>query len=280
MKNLLLATVIFSTQAFSCPYGYDLKEPVHIPVGVTEGGISEGEFMRISTELETLYTPDVAAHGGKLKVYKEWASTTVNAYAQREGEEWKVILLGGIARHKHMTADGFALIVCHEIGHHLGGVPRYDGLDIGWATNEGQSDYYSTMKCLRRYWENADNAGALSGKEIPAKLTEECGKNWLWNKDEALCIRSGMAGLSASYVFAALAWNLKKPKFETPDSKIVKETYGAHPKAQCRLDTYFQGSLCEASPLEEMRTETQGACHESLGHKSGMRPLCWFKPTL
>ncbi len=271
MKKFFL-TILFSAELLACPQGYQLAQPAFIPVS-SEGGISEEEFMKISTELEVLYTPDVSARGGKLKVYKEWASSTVNAYAQREKEEWKVIMLGGIARHKHMTADGYTLIVCHEIGHHLGGFPRYDGIDIGWATNEGQSDYFSTMKCLRRYWQDADNAGPISGKEIPAKLLSEC-------KNEALCIRSGMAGLSAANVFADLAWFGKKPKFETPDPKIVKQTYGAHPKAQCRLDTYFQGSLCEASPDLEMTTETEGACHESLGHKQGMRPLCWFKPTL
>lgn len=273
MKKLFF-TILFTTQLIACPTGYDLAVPVHIPVGSFEaGGISEDQFMKISSELEKIYSPDVSSRGGKLKIYKEWASSTVNAYAQRQDGEWKVILLGGIGRHKHMTADGFALIVCHEMGHHLGGFPRYDGIDIGWATNEGQSDYYSTMKCLRRYWESADNHSAIAGKEIPQKLSVEC-------KNEALCIRSGMAGLSAANVFADLAWFGKKPKFETPDLKIVKETYSAHPKAQCRLDTYFQGSLCEASVSDEMTSETQGACHESLGHKLGMRPSCWFKPTL
>ena len=279
MKTLLLSLFI-SSSLFACPRGYDLASPVRIPVGISEGGITEQEFMKISTELENLYSPEVANRGGKLKVYKEWASETVNAYAQRQDGEWKVIMLGGIARHKHMTADGYALVVCHEIGHHLGGFPKYEGLDIGWATSEGQSDYYSTMKCLRNYWKDADNAAAVSGLEIPQKLVEECGKNWMWNRDEALCIRSGMAGLSVANVFAALAWFSKTPKFETPDTKVVKETYLAHPKAQCRLDTYLQGSLCEVSMNEEMSSETNGSCHETLGHKSGMRPRCWFKPTL
>ncbi len=272
MKKYLF-TILFSSQLLACPQGYDLTSPVHIPVGVEVGGVTEEVFMKISTELENLYSADVSSRGGKLVVTKAWASTEVNAYAQREKEEWKVILLGGIGRHKFMTEDGFALIVCHEIGHHLGGVPRSDGIDIGWATNEGQSDYYSTMKCLRRYWKNADNARIISSLNIPETLRTKC-------ENEALCIRSGMAGLSAANVFADLAWFGKKPKFETPDTKIVKQIYSSHPKAQCRLDTYFQGSLCEASYNDEMTSETEGACHESLGHKQGMRPLCWFKPTL
>lgn len=280
MIKLILSILLVTSQAFACPRGYDLKSPLHIPVGMNAEGISEAEFMKISGELESVYAPEVSARGGKLIVEKAWEASEVNAYAQREKGDWKVILLGGIARHKHQTADGFALIVCHEIGHHLGGVPRYDGIDIGWATSEGQSDYFSVMKCLRRYWQDSDNAAAIASKQIPQKLQDECGKNWLWNRDEALCIRSGMAGLAAANLFASLAWFSRTPKFETPDTKFVTETSAVHPKAQCRLDTYLQGALCEARMDEEMSSEVKGSCHETQGHKIGMRPRCWFKPTL
>ncbi len=280
MKKLILSLLLITSQSIACPRGYELTNPVHIPESLNAEGITEEEFMRISSELEALYSSEVSSRGGKLIVEKAWKSSEVNAYAQREKGDWKVILLGGIARHKHQTADGFALIVCHEIGHHLGGVPRYDGIDIGWATNEGQSDYFSVMKCLRRYWQDSDNAAAITSKEIPQKLLNECGQNWLWNRDEALCIRSGMAGLAAANLFASLAWFSKTPKFETPDTKFVNSTAAGHPKAQCRLDTYLQGAICEARMDEEMSSEVKGSCHETSGHKSGMRPRCWFKPTL
>jgi hypothetical protein len=273
MTKFFFLSFLISLNTFACPLGHDLAQPLSIPVGVSEGGITQEEFMKISGDIEAIYAPEISSRGAKLIMQKAWESSTVNAYAQREKDEWKVILLGGMARHKHMTSDGFALIVCHEIGHHLGGFPLYDGIDIGWASNEGQSDYFSVMKCLRRYWETADNSAAIAGKVIPPKLKNEC-------RDEALCIRTGLAGLSAATLFADLAWFSGKPKFETPDTRVVKVTYGAHPKAQCRLDTYLQSSLCEVSHTEEMTTETMGACHESLGHKIGMRTLCWFKPTL
>ena len=57
-----------------------------------------------------------------------------------------------------MTPDGFALVLCHELGHHLAGNPRVQA----WAANEGQSDYFSTQSCARELWsgETAENAKA------------------------------------------------------------------------------------------------------------------------
>jgi hypothetical protein len=55
------------------------------------------------------------------------------------------------------------LIICHELGHHVGGFPFVSGTPFGgyWAATEGQSDYYSTQVCARTMWdkETAINAG-------------------------------------------------------------------------------------------------------------------------
>jgi hypothetical protein len=89
-----------------------------------------------------------------------------------------------------------------------------------------------------------------------------------------------MAGKSVGNLFAALGRSAE-PKFDTPDAVIVSKTDDNHPKAQCRLDTYYQGSLCDVNMNEDVsqKEEVQGTCHGSLGHKIGVRPLCWFKPS-
>jgi hypothetical protein len=80
---------------------------------------------------------------------------------------------GGLARHGEITPDGFALVLCHEIGHHLGGVPRYSGAN-GWASNEGQSDYFAATKCLRRAWQSDQNEDLISRMGIPSELRSKC----------------------------------------------------------------------------------------------------------
>lgn len=284
-QGLLLATLILSQPAFTCTKdgseGFLPKNNLFIPVDAKGiNTITETQFNAVIDQVEALYSPIFSEYGGKLEVVRKWTDGTVNAYAEQEGDIWKVSMFGGLARHKTITADGFALVVCHELGHHIGGAPRYAGED--WASNEGQSDYFATTKCLRRVWQSEDNAAAVSGMEIPKALSDACTASWSEKVDREICIRGGMAGDSVAKLFAALSWQMKPAKFDTPDPKQVSSTSDSHPATQCRLDTYFQGALCEKSFNEEIgqTDEVTGSCHGSSGQSIGLRPRCWFKPSL
>lgn len=289
MKNLtqglLLATLIASQPVLACTRdgleGFLPENNLNISVYDKEAaGITEVQFNAVIDQVETIYSPLVAEYGGKLEVVRKWTDGTVNAYAERAGDNWKVSMFGGLARHRTITADGFALVVCHEIGHHIGGAPRYAGED--WASNEGQADYFATLKCLRRVWQSEDNAAVIRTLDVPKFLTDSCHKQWSAKPDREICVRGGMAGNSVAQLFAALSWSTKPVKFDTPDPKQVTTTNDAHPATQCRLDTYFQGALCEKSFNEEIgqAEEVTGSCHGSTGQAIGLRPRCWFKPTI
>jgi hypothetical protein len=257
------------------------------------GGITEAEFNKAIDIVETQYAPVVANMGGKLEIERRWTDGTVNAYAQQTGKTWKVAMFGGLARHKTITADAMSLVVCHELGHHIGGAPKKGGSNTaggwwggtspaanGWASNEGQADYFAALKCLRKVFNNDNNAAVVATMTIPKTLADACKKNMKNDKeDTALCIRTSMAGKSVADLFSDLG-RLPESKFETPDAKVVTKTDDNHPKSQCRLDTFFQGSLCDVSMNEDVsqKEEVKGTCHPTLGHKIGLRPLCWFKP--
>ncbi len=254
-----------------------------IPVGSKAlGGITEAEFNAVIDKIEGIYAPMASRMGGNLKIARKWTDATVNANASRVGA-WNVNMYGGLARHPAITADGFALVLCHEIGHHMGGAPKVGGL-LGlnrWASNEGQSDYFATLKCLRHTFLNDNNAFVARKLKAPATLVSACSKAWPNKDDQAICVRNGMAGASVAGLFAALR-SQPEAKFETPDAKVVSKTDHAHPAHQCRLDTYFQGALCEKTLNDEdvsQKDEVTGTCHGSLGFKTGLRPLCWFKPS-
>jgi hypothetical protein len=288
MQGLLIASLIIPTLGLACSEdgqgGIVPQNKLRIPTWAKRnGGLTREQFDKAIDDVEHVYAPIVASMGGKLNVVRNWDDGTVNAYAQRIGTEWRVSMFGGLARHETITQDAMSLVVCHEIGHHIGGAPKkVSPWSSPWASNEGQADYWANLKCLRRVWQSENNEEAIKSMEVPAALATACGKQRRFRRDDvALCIRGGMAGLSVAKLFQALSKD-PEPKFDTPDTKVVTETDDAHPATQCRLDTYFQGSLCEVAFTEDVADddETKGTCHPSLGHKKGTRPLCWFKPSV
>jgi hypothetical protein len=302
-KTLQTATVLvgltFAGTAMTCSIdgngGFLPENDLYIPAGMKglKGGLTEAQFNSAIDKVEAVYAPIVSSLGGNLKIERKWDDGTVNAYASQSGKTWNVAMFGGLARHNTITEDGMSLVVCHEIGHHIGGAPKKGGTSGGgwwgggagassWASNEGQADYFATLKCLRKSFLNDNNSAIVAAMEVPKALTDACKKSTKGDKeDTALCIRTSMAGKSVSDLFSDLG-RLPATKFETPDSKVVTTTDDNHPKAQCRLDTYFQGSLCDISMNEDVsqKEEVKGTCHPSLGHKIGTRPLCWFKPSV
>ena len=175
-----------------------------------------------------------------------------------------------------ISADAFALIACHEIGHHLGGAPKYRGQ---WAANEGQADYFATLKCMREVFGADDNRSIIAGMNPPPVLVESCERSWGDGAAIATCIRSGMAGLSAAELMRVLT-GAPPIFFDLPDPDEVGETVDSHPAAQCRLDTYSAGALCQVSSSEDLSetNPSEGTCAVERGFVVGVRPRCWYLP--
>ncbi len=281
--SVLFVALTLSGSVLACSEdgkeGFLPENDLYIPVGTKmKGGLTEAQFNAVIDKIEAIYAPIVSNMGGNLKIARKWDDGTVNANATRLGG-WNVNMYGGLARHATITEDGFALVLCHEIGHHLGGAPKVGMILNRWASNEGQSDYFATLKCLRNAFVNDNNKAIAKKLKAPETLVNACAKAWPNKDDAALCVRNGMAGASVAGLFAALR-SKPEAKFETPDTTVVTKTNDAHPAHQCRLDTYFAGALCEVAQNEDVsqKDEVKGTCHATLGHTSGLRPLCWFKP--
>lgn len=237
------------------------------------GGITEAQFNAVLDRAEQVYGPIVAAAGGKLAINRLWKNGTVNASAYQSGGNWYLNMYGGLARHPTITVEGFTLVACHELGHHLGAFPKYEGND--WATNEGGADYFANLKCLRLVFQPGERAETLD--PIAEKA---CAANFPDEASRAHCGKGTMGGVSVAELFRALRRETTPYKLDTPDPKQVAEMYDAHPAGQCRLDTYFQGSLC-TKPVSEAQSPTEpgpGACTAAQGFATGLRPRCWYKP--
>jgi hypothetical protein len=270
-----------ANQESTCKEGFLPLNSHYIPVSAKPrmGGVTEEEFNSVLDRVTKVYTPLVRKFGGNLQIQRLWTDGTVNASANQQGSNYIIKMYGGLARHSTITKDAFALVACHEVGHHIGGAPKYTAAGNGWAAVEGQADYFATSKCLRKLFLNDDNQQIISSMNIDPMVITECDSQFQTDNEAALCKRISMAGLSSASLFAAMN-NERLPRFETPDPAVVRITFESHPQFQCRLDTYFQGAVCEVDDDTDIgqNDPNTGTCNRVDRHAKGLRPLCWFKP--
>jgi len=270
--------------------GFLPPNTMKIPVGhkhqwafseTTRDGLTEKQFNEVIDRFERLYTDEVKKLGGELNVSRLWSDDTVNASALRVGSDYRIDMYGGLARHPAITVEGFALVICHEGGHHLGGAPKTRGVfgGVEWSTNEGGADSYATLKCLRRFFAEDNTEEIIAKSQIDPLARERCEKQFSARADQLFCLRSSLAGTSVALLFMDLRQDRTPPTFGTPDPKVVNSMYDDHPQTQCRMDTYFAGATCHVDvsvPLSDSDYR-EGSCAQPQ-HEIGWRPRCWFKP--
>ena len=251
---------------------------LHLEVTLFDGEVSQEDFNEVIDIAKEIYEPIFAGHGAEIKFNRYWDNDLVNASAMRKGNVWIINMYGGLARRPEVTKDGFAMVLCHEIGHHLAGSPFVQRFGNTWAANEGQSDYFASLSCAKEIWKRS-NQDSYAGTNIDPLGRSLCNEVWSTSADQKLCYRSLEAGKSLARLLARGG----SVGFDTPDKTVVSATYHKHPKAQCRLDTYVAGALCQEDfdknviPSNFDESE-QYTCTRSRQYVTGVRPLCWFKP--
>lgn len=234
------------------------------------------KFDAITDSVIKIYSPVVLEKGRHLIIEKLWDEDEKIARTSQKNDNWIITLSGGMARQESLTDDAFLLIICHELGHHMGGAPiKTEG--SSWSSVEGQADYFATMKCMRRILENDDNQKIVSNISIDPDVKEKCQTVYKSADDIALCTRISIAALSS-----ANSVSIGEPlAFDTPAKYKASITFNDHSlSAQCRLDTFYSGILCDKSYDQEtdMNNPLVGVCTLKDGHKLGLRPLCWYLP--
>lgn len=141
-----------------------------------------------------------------LTVRLEQHSPRINAEIIKDGRNIVVSVWGGMLRHPFMTADSIILLLCHEMGHLLGG-PPLKARD-GWSSTEGQADYFSTKICSK----------------------------WFQMEED----RFYKAATELSQIYAQVT-NEAEPRIDQCDERMVSRINYGYPTIQCRLDTLIAG---------------------------------------
>lgn len=234
---------------------------------LTPQGISETAFNRAIDRVLNVYSPIIASQQASIKVMRFWNDSQVNAFACKnakrqpithckdvEGKNWKLLLWGGLARQVEVTEDTYAMVLCHELAHFIGGAP-YVYNDTEHVTNEGQSDYWAASVCFPAVtFVTSPNENDNQSFALPTDVKQSCLDKYAHEDAKKICLRSVEAGYRLATLLARIASD-RSPSFATPDTSVQTKTYDFHPRAQCRLDTYYAGAL------------------------GAPRPRCWFSPT-
>jgi hypothetical protein len=255
-----------------------------------DSNIDEPTFHQLLDKVYQVYQPIIAAHGAKLVIERRWDDPTVNAVAGRDGDVWKIRMYGGLARRPEVTPDGFQLVACHEIGHHLAGYPLKSGY---WSASEGQADYFATQSCARELWRDDIEVNKAARNEVDPLGKSYCDQIWSTEAERDLCYRIVVAAISANR-YRAKATEKPDPSIDTPNRSEVPDTIPSHPEVQCRLDTGLAGALCtvpfdrlyipglgsppgQNRPIDEMDAG-RFSCMRANSFDVGVRPRCWFRP--
>lgn len=182
---------------------------------------------------------------------------------------------GGFLNQPEIDEDVLTLIICHEVGHTLGGAPF-----LGHRSIEGQSDYYATSKCLPRLWSQQDNEIIWEQTEEQDIAENKCYAAHSDRSRAQLCVRSLRAAHKLGQYFARSQGKEPVPSLTTADSFVQERGfyYTDYPSNQCRVDTMVSGGLCVLdlyAPVDIYRAKNSG-CSSGVG----ARPLCWHQPKL
>lgn len=208
----------------------------------------------------------------RLDIEYHWDVGIFQAQGGRLNDVAKFEFYGALLK-APMTLETLTVVVCHEVGHLLGGLPEVVPYPYRWNSAEGQADYYATAKCLKRLWKNSDNESYLADKEIADSISRPCSEVYAEPSQQALCKRTLLASLKAFQIL----YEDDKMSYENPDREEVSQMLLRYPSPQCRLDTLKAGALCDVSDEVSFSFESlsDGACIDGVG----ARPKCWFKTT-
>lgn len=144
--------------------------------------------------------------GYDLVLKLDFLSPRLNAEVTKNENQIVIQVWGGMLGHENLDENAFKLLLCHEIGHVLGGAPlKSKG---GWSSTEGQSDYFTGLECAHKL-----------------------GLNDIEFQEAALKLAS---------IYAEVARE-PKPKLDSCDESVVTRINYGYPKVQCRLDTMISG---------------------------------------
>jgi hypothetical protein len=191
---------------------------------------------------------------------------SIGGYSDFNNSTSVLIKIVGSKCENRMYTDEIKLLLCHELGHVMGGSPFmfFQGASPELKVSaEGQADYFASNTCLPYLFKNQIEPDWIDELMDDPEIIKVCPQSN--KKEQSLCIRIAIASRNFSIFMYE---QLKRqddfippkspglyPEFFKEDSKVVTQTLTRdYPSPLCRLQTLIAGFYNED------------------------RPRCWFNP--
>lgn len=209
------------------------------------------ELFPVENVFVSIARPEVTAMGVDLAIVHDIESPDYYGGCSLNRPHY-VISIGSDVIHKpNMTQDAYAAVLCHELGHLLGGAPRK--AESSWASTEGQSDYYAASMCMKKMMRAMPQEPAdLAKQSIAAtqKTHTLCAEKYSVETSREICSRTILAGLGfLTDVYELVQYpGLLQPSLDQHEKPLTSGQIVNYPSLQCRLDTFVAGALGEPRP--------------------------------
>lgn len=209
----------------------------YLPVGSTQvSSLTESDYQGVVQKFMARYFSKVYHQTGlPLIIPNEWSSPYFAAFASKKEGYMQISLWGGMARAPGSNKAILATILCHELGHVLGGEPLQTIPGADWASTEGQSDFYASSVCMPDFFTAHPELAPIPSP----RALELCHEN-------KMCGQVLQAGFETVQFFQAYAYKEIIPvSLDTVASATKELVRNSYPSDQCRLDTYVAGAYCQ-----------------------------------
>ncbi len=196
---------------------------------ITTSEVEIYKFHIIASEIYTLY------YDKSIIINLDWEKPYFSAYAHKEvSGKFSINFWGGLARIPEMLEETWAFVVCHELGHILGGAPKMELKNYEWASSEGQSDHFAAAECLPKYFEKKYIEEFDDRRFLPYEVGY-CFDTTSNKKSQFVCLKTlraarGFFGVS-KYMFSKEDYD-----FHAKAPAIESTEINSYPSLQCRLD--------------------------------------------
>ncbi len=222
-KILILGCLILGSVnlfAATCPENrsdYFCLTPEMAP----DSAIQIFDFYNTPVRVMSLFSSELSKLSFPLVLDAKWESPYFGAGVSLYQDQFHLMVLGGMTRIEKMTLDAYAAIVCHEIGHLIGGAPYQTISGAEWSSAEGQSDFFAANVCLPRYFRSLN----VDSKEISARVE-----------------KAGFEMMDALKDFDSNEPNAKLVRFMELKKEVGATLINQYPTIQCRYETFRKNS--------------------------------------